>query len=93
VVAVDLAGFPTECTPLLGDRLHVQHDCAIRLNAIAVDERDEVIELEMARGHRRFPCGAFLHLTIGELAEDSRGRSLHALAQRHADRLAQAVAK
>src|SRR5688500_6780508 len=43
VVAVDLLRGPAEGAPFVGDPLHVEHDSAIRLDAVAVDQRDQAV--------------------------------------------------
>ena len=84
---------PAEGAPLVGDRLHVEDDRAVGLDAVAVDQRDEVVEPEVARRHRRLPGRALLHLAVGELDEDARRRAVEPQAERLADALAEAVAE
>ena len=93
VVAVDLERLPAEGAPFVGDRLHVEHDRAVGLDAVAVDQRDEAVELEMARRHRGFPGRALLHLAVREFDEDARRRSVEAQAERLPDALPQAMAE
>ena len=40
---------PAEGAPFVGDRLHVEHDRAVGLDAVAVDQRHQVVEPEMRR--------------------------------------------
>ena len=42
VVTVDLERLPAEGAPLVGDRLHVEDDRAVGLDAVAIDEGDKV---------------------------------------------------
>ncbi len=65
VVAVDLLRLPAEGAPLFTHRLHVEDDRAVGLDAVAVDDGDEVVELEMGTGHRRLPGRSLLHLAVG----------------------------
>ena len=66
---------------------------AVGLDAVAVDERDKVVEAEVAAGHRRLPGRSLLHLAVGELDEDARRRAVEPEAERLADALAEAVAE
>ena len=93
VVAVDLLRLPAEGAPLLAHRLHVEDDRAVGLDAVAVDEGDEIVELEMGAGHRRLPGRSLLHLAVGQLDEDPRRRAVEPEAERLADALAEAVAE
>ena len=45
---------------------------AVGLDAVAVDQRDEVVEAETAARHHGFPGRALLQLAVGEFAEDAR---------------------
>ena len=93
VVAVDLLRGPAKGAPFVGDRLHVEHDSAIRLDAVAVDQRDQVVEPEARTGHRGLPGRALLHLAVRNFAEDSCRRFGKPEAERHADRLPEALAE
>ena len=68
VVAVDGLHFPIERAELVGQRLNVHHlvDRAVDLAVVVVDDRDEVVELELGGGHEGLPALPFLHLAIAE---------------------------
>ena len=72
VVAVDGDDIPSEAAILFFERLDVHHvfHPAVDLQAVAVDDADQVVELEMARFHRSFPDLAFLLLAVSHDAED-----------------------
>src|SRR5260221_5339983 len=93
VVAVDLLRLPAEGAPLIRDRLHVEDDAAVGLDAVAVDQRDEIVETEARAGHRRLPGGALLHLAIGELDENPGLRAVESKPEGLADALPEAVAE
>src|SRR6185436_6618978 len=91
VVAVDLHGVPAEGAPLRGHRLHIQHDAAIGLDAVAVVEGDHVVEAEMGGCHRRLPGRALLELAVRQLDEDAGRAPGEPQAQRHAEPHAEPV--
>src|SRR5215469_14871450 len=85
VIAIDLLGLPAEGPPFSSHRLHVQHDGAIGLDAVAVDQRNESVQLEMGGRHRRLPGRALLHLAVGQFAEGACFRPARPQAERHTD--------
>ena len=72
VVAVDAQHLPAEARVLVGERLHLHHvfHPAVDLQAVAVDDGDDVVELEVAGLHRRFPHLALLLLAVAHQAKD-----------------------
>ena len=93
VVAVDLLRGPTERAPLGGDGFHIEHKSAVGLDAVAVDQRDEVVQPEMCCRHGGLPVRAFLHLAVGKFDEDAGGRMPEPQAERHADALTESMAE
>ena len=84
---------PAEGAPFVGDRLDVDDDRAVGLDAVAVDQRDEIVEAEGRARDGRLPGGAFLQLAVRQLAEDARVRACEAEAERHADPLPEPMAE
>ena len=76
VVAVNLDRIPAERAALLGDGLDVDHDLSIGLDAVAVDQRDEIVEAEISSRHHGFPSRTFLQFAVGEFDEHACLRSL-----------------
>ena len=72
VVAVDGDHIPSEAAIFIFERLDVHHvfHPAVDLQAVAVDDADQVIELEVARLHGGLPDLAFLLLAVAHDAED-----------------------
>ena len=95
VVAVDGEDFPSEAAIFFFERLDVHHvfHPAVDLEAVAVDDADEVVELEMARFHGRFPDLAFLLFAVSHDAEDAMILLVQSRGERHADGDAQALAE
>ena len=91
VVAVDLPRIPAEGAPFVRHRLHVEHDPSVRLDAVAVDQRDEIVEPKTRAGHRRLPGRTLLHLAIREFDEYPRRRRGMAESERHAHPLPQTM--
>ena len=95
VVAVDGDHVPSEAAIFFLERLDIHHvfDPAIDLEAVAIDDTDEVVELEVARFHRGFPDLAFLLLAISHDAEDMVTLLVQPGGQREADGDAQTLAE
>ena len=72
VVPVDAAYIPTEAPVLFFQGLDFHHflDRTINLQAIAVDDADQVVEMMVRCLHGRFPDLAFLLLAVAHDAED-----------------------
>src|SRR5438270_8596398 len=72
VVPVDAAYIPTEAPVLFFQGLDSHHflDRTINLQAIAVDDADQVVEMMVRCLHGRFPDLAFLLLAVAHDAED-----------------------
>jgi hypothetical protein len=86
---------PSEAAIFFFQRLDVHHvfHPAVDLEAVAVDDADQVVELEVARFHRGFPDLAFLLLAVSHDAEDVVIFLVQLGGQRHADSNAQALAE
>src|ERR687891_587901 len=91
VVAVDLDDGPAEALPLGDERLEVEdlRDEIVELDLVVVHDHGEVVERavglpKLGRRHRGLPHLALLELAVAENAVDTRRRSGHPQAQRHA---------
>src|ERR1700676_1084924 len=93
VIAVDLLRGPAERAPLGGDGFYVEHQSAVGLNAVAVDQRDEIVQPEMRGRHGGLPVRPFLPLAVGKFDEDSGGRMPEPQTKRHADPLTESMAE
>jgi hypothetical protein len=95
VVAVDGEDFPSETAVFVFERLDVHYvfDPAVNLQAIAVDDANQVVELEMAGFHGGFPDLAFLLLAVAHDAEDPVILLVQLSGERDADGDAQALAE
>jgi hypothetical protein len=92
VVAVDLAHLQAEGPPFVGEWLE-RHDLlgrAVLLDAVPVDDRHQVVELVVGRGHRRLPDRAFLAFAVAHHHERAVGGAVVPAGQGHsvADRQA-----
>src|SRR5688572_29032766 len=88
VVAVDLDDVPAEAAPALG-RLTEGHDLfggSVDLQAVAVEDGAEVVELVMGGGHRGLPDLALLRLAVSEDAVGAVVAVVQAGRKGHADR-------
>ena len=95
VVAVDGDDIPSEAAIFIFKRLDIHHVFypAVDLQPVAVDDADQVIELEVARFHRGFPDLAFLLLAVAHDAEDVVIFLVQLGDERDADGNAQALAE
>ena len=77
----------------INGRFYIHHFCnrAVDLQAIAVDDPDEIIEPVMACGHSGFPDLAFLQLAVAHDAECFVGLSVQLPRQRDSYRDAQSL--
>ena len=93
VVAVNLDDFPAKTAITLVQRLDVHHVLhpAIDLQAVAVDDANQVVELEVRCLHGRFPDIAFLLLAVPHNAEHRMFAAVELAGQGHADRNAEAL--
>ena len=75
IVAVDFDHVPAERGVFRGERLDVHDvfDPAVDLQAIAVHDGAEIVELVVRCGHHGFPDAAFLMFAIAHDAEDAMG--------------------
>ena len=95
VVTVDAEHVPTEASVFCGQGLDVHHifNPSIDLQAVAINDRDQVIELVMSRFHCGFPDLTFLLLAIAHDAEDLVTLLVEAGGQRHSYGDAQTLAQ
>ena len=95
IVTVELNGVPAEGAPFIGDGrdIHNVLDEAIELNAVVIDDGDDVIELVERAGHGGFPDLAFLNLAISEHAVRAGFAAIEAGNQPHADSEGEALAQ
>ena len=95
VVTAGAQDVPAEAGVLFGERLNLHHilDQAVDLQAVAVDDGDDVVETEVAGLHRRLPHLAFLLFAIAHQAEDLVPLTGRARCKRHAHRNAQPLPK
>ena len=77
VVAVAFDNVPPKSAPLVRERLETIGVLGARalLQAVAVDDRGQSVQLAMAGAHRGFPVGAFLKLAVAEDDECSPVRA------------------
>ena len=68
VMAVALDALPAEGAPFVGERFEPVGvlGAGALLQAIAVDDRDKIVEAAMASAHRRLPVRAFLQFAVAE---------------------------
>src|SRR6266568_631395 len=66
VMTVQFADRPSECAPLVGQRIQIDHifDRAKALNLVVVDNHGQVVQLMMRGEERSFPNRAFIALAI-----------------------------
>ena len=74
-------------------RVPVEHESAVGLDPVAVDQRDEVVQPGMRGRHGGLPVRAFLHLAVGKFDEDAGGRMPEPQAERHADTVTESMAE
>ncbi len=89
VVAVALENLPVEGPILIGERLE-RHDvfgAAVDLDEVAIDDRSEIIELELRAGQDRLPMQPALMLGVGGNDPNAKIFAVHLRAKRHADAL------
>ncbi len=95
IVTVNFQNVPTERLILINDRVDV-HDIfhfAVNLQAVLVENHDEVVELVLPRTHRGFPHRTFLVLTVGADGEDAVIFLVQLGRQSHADRNREALSQ
>ena len=95
VVAVDAQNLPAEAGVLLVQRLHLHHvlDPAIDLQAIAIDDADDVVQVEVSGLHRGLPDLALLLFSIAHQTEDFVALAVQLGRQRHAHGNTQALSQ
>src|SRR5208337_1363770 len=93
--SIDGDDIPTKAAIFFFERLDVHHvfHPAVDLQAIAVDDPDQIIELEMARFHCSFPNLTFLLLSVSHDAEDVVIFLIQPGSERHAHGDAQTLAE
>ena len=86
VVAVDVANFPAERRELLGKVAWIAYllCIAVNLQAVAIDDCDQVVELVVRGEHRRLPNLAFLAFAIAEEGEHAMFVAIEPQARRKA---------
>ncbi len=87
VVAVDPLTMPAECLPLRFQRLGTEHlrGMAIGLLVVEIHQTDQVTQLVMSGGHRRFPRRSLAKFTVRHQVVDEGIRPFAFQAQSHAN--------
>jgi hypothetical protein len=95
VVPVRVHNLPSKTCVFVGERLYLHHvfDPSIDLQAIAVDDGDDVVEVVVAGLHSGFPDLALLLFAVAHEAEYFVLPAVDARGQSHADGDAEALAK
>ncbi|MNL01975.1 hypothetical protein D3C87_1224630 [compost metagenome] len=86
--------FPAECPPFFVQRFDADHvvHLAVELEAVAVDNRDQMFGVVVGRTHGRFPDLAFLHFAVSKHDEHVIDFTGKTLGQAHAQATGESVA-
>src|SRR5690606_33510030 len=93
IIAVNFPRQPAEGFETLVDGVDGDHQRAVRLNAIAVDPADQVLQTEGRCRVGGLPGGTFLQLTVTDFYVDGGLPAVQAVTRRQPGRHAQAMAQ